>query len=64
MTTDVIGWGRAAATRLLELIDQREPTEFDLDPPRLVVRGSTGPAPVDVAAPRSKPKSKPKSKFT
>jgi len=64
VTTDVIGWGRAAATRLLELIDQREPTEFDLDPPRLVVRGSTGPAPVDVAAPRSKPKSKPKSKST
>jgi DNA-binding LacI/PurR family transcriptional regulator len=45
VTTDVLGWGRAAATRLLELVDQREPTEPTLAPPRLVVRGSTGPAP-------------------
>jgi LacI family transcriptional regulator, repressor for deo operon, udp, cdd, tsx, nupC, and nupG len=45
VTTDVLGWGRAAATRLLELIDQREPVEVTLCPPRLVVRASTGPAP-------------------
>ena len=43
--SDVIGWGRAAARRLLELIDQRPPTDVDLPPPRLVVRGSSGPAP-------------------
>ncbi|MGZ5405848.1 MAG: LacI family DNA-binding transcriptional regulator, partial [Nocardioides sp.] len=45
VTTDVTGWGRAAATRLLELIDQRDPVEVSLCPPQLVVRGSTGPAP-------------------
>ena len=46
VSTDVIGWGRAAARRLLDLVDQRPVTEADLQPPRLVVRGSTGPAPV------------------
>ena len=45
VSTDVIGWGRAAATRLLELVDDRPPTDVDLEPPRLVVRSSTGPAP-------------------
>ena len=45
VTTDVIDWGRAAAIRLLELIDQRPVTETTLEPPRLLVRGSTGPAP-------------------
>jgi len=45
VSTDVIGWGRAAARRLLELVDGRDVTEFPLQPPRLVVRGSTGPAP-------------------
>lgn len=45
VTTDAIGWGRAAATRLLELIDQRPATAAPLEPPRLLVRGSTGPAP-------------------
>ena len=45
--SDVIGWGRAAARRLLELIDQREATAVDLPPPSLVVRESTGPAPTD-----------------
>lgn len=45
VTTDVTRWGRAAATRLLELIDQRDPVEVDLCPPQIVVRGSTGPAP-------------------
>lgn len=45
VSTDVIEWGRAAATRLLELIDDRPATEVDLQPPQLVVRRSTGPAP-------------------
>ena len=52
VTSDVVGWGRAAATRLLDLIEQREPAEFALCPPRLVVRGSTGPPP---AAPSTLP---------
>jgi len=43
--SDVIGWGRAAARRLLDLVDHREATDLPLEPPRLVVRGSTGPAP-------------------
>lgn len=51
VTTDVTNWGRAAATRLLELIDQRKPTETSLSPPQLVVRGSTGPVPA-AAPPR------------
>ncbi|MGD9957924.1 LacI family DNA-binding transcriptional regulator [Nocardioides sp.] len=41
VSTDVIGWGRAAAKRLLELIEDRPATETHLQPPRLVVRGST-----------------------
>jgi LacI family transcriptional regulator, repressor for deo operon, udp, cdd, tsx, nupC, and nupG len=45
VSSDVIGWGRAAARRLLELIDQRPATASQLPPPRLVVRGSSGPAP-------------------
>lgn len=46
VSTDVIGWGRAAARRLLELIEGRPATETPLRPPRLVVRGSTAsPAP-------------------
>jgi DNA-binding LacI/PurR family transcriptional regulator len=43
--TDVVAWGRAAATRLLQLIDRQEPTPADLPSARLVVRSSTGPAP-------------------
>lgn len=43
--TDVVAWGRAAATRLLELIDNEEPTPADLPDARLVVRSSTGTAP-------------------
>ena len=43
VTTDVIEWGRAAATRLLELIDSQPPTDMILQPARLVVRASTGP---------------------
>ncbi len=42
--TDVVAWGRAAATRLLELIDDHDPTPADLPDARLVVRSSTGPA--------------------
>jgi DNA-binding LacI/PurR family transcriptional regulator len=45
VSTDVVAWGRAAATRLLDLVDGREPTPVDLPPARLVVRGSTGPVP-------------------
>jgi DNA-binding LacI/PurR family transcriptional regulator len=41
--TDVVAMGRAAATRLLELIDLQEPTPADLPDARLVVRSSTGP---------------------
>jgi DNA-binding LacI/PurR family transcriptional regulator len=43
--TDVVAWGRAAATRLLQLIDVEEPTPADLPDARLVVRSSTGPSP-------------------
>ena len=46
VSTDVIDWGRAAATRLLELVDQRPATDIQLPPPRLVVRGSSGPVPL------------------
>ena len=45
VSSDVIGWGRAAARRLLELIDQRPATDIALPAPRLVVRSSTGPVP-------------------
>ena len=45
VSTDVIGWGRAAAKRLLDLIEERPATEVTLQPPRLVVRGSTAAAP-------------------
>lgn len=45
VATDVIGWGQAAARRLLELVDQRPATEIELPPPRLVARGSSGPVP-------------------
>ncbi len=45
VSSDVIGWGRAAAVRLLELIDQRPATDIKLPLPRLVVRGSSGPVP-------------------
>ncbi len=44
VSTDVLGWGRAAAKRLLELVDQQPPTDSPLASPQLVVRGSTGPA--------------------
>jgi LacI family repressor for deo operon, udp, cdd, tsx, nupC, and nupG len=43
--TDVVAWGRAAATRLLQLIDAAELTPADLPEARLVVRSSTAPSP-------------------
>jgi len=42
--TDVVAWGGAAATRLLELIDDADQTPAELPDARLVVRSSTGPA--------------------
>lgn len=50
VSTDVVSWGAAAATRLLELVDGREPTPLDLPEARLVVRDSTGPAPSEEPA--------------
>lgn len=63
--TDVIEWGSAAATRLLELIGDRPATEVVLQPPQLVVRRSTGPAPAPGPAsstkkPRTPPKRRPR----
>jgi DNA-binding LacI/PurR family transcriptional regulator len=43
--TDVVAWGRAAATRLLQLIHLEDPTPADLPDARLVVRASSGPVP-------------------
>ena len=45
VSTDVVAWGRAAATRLLQVIDQEPLTPAELPDARLVVRASTGPAP-------------------
>lgn len=45
VSTDVVAWGRAAATHLLALIHAQEPPVADLPPARLVLRGSTGQAP-------------------
>jgi DNA-binding LacI/PurR family transcriptional regulator len=42
VTVDVTAWGRAAAQRLLQLIDVRDDEPAELPPARLVVRGSTG----------------------
>ena len=41
--TDVVGWGRAAAYRLLALVDGEKGCEIDLPSPVLVVRASTAP---------------------
>lgn len=43
VATDVVAWGRAAATRLLALIDGSEPPVVELPPARLVLRESTAP---------------------
>ena len=45
VAVDVIDWGRASARRLLELVDDQPATEIRLNPPQLLIRGSTGPAP-------------------
>jgi DNA-binding LacI/PurR family transcriptional regulator len=52
VSTDVVSWGAAAATRLLELVDGAEATPVELPPARLVVRESTGPAPVEHHTPK------------
>lgn len=44
VTSDAIAWGRAAATRLLEVVRGTPLTAVSLPPAQLVVRGSTGPA--------------------
>jgi len=41
--TDVVGWGRAAAIRLLALVDSEAVAEIDLPPPEFVIRASTAP---------------------
>jgi LacI family repressor for deo operon, udp, cdd, tsx, nupC, and nupG len=41
--TDAYGWGRAAATTLLELLDGQQPADVHLAPARFIVRDSTGP---------------------
>jgi DNA-binding LacI/PurR family transcriptional regulator len=51
VSTDVVAWGRAAATRLLEVIHEEPATPPDLPLARLVVRASTGPPPAVPATP-------------
>jgi DNA-binding LacI/PurR family transcriptional regulator len=41
--TDVVGWGRAAATQLLAAIDQETGNDIDLPAPEFVIRASTAP---------------------
>ena len=43
VNNDVVAWGRAAATRLLDLLDDEPPTPPNLPDSRMVVRASTGP---------------------
>jgi DNA-binding LacI/PurR family transcriptional regulator len=43
VTTDVLGWGRAAATALLDLVEGNPVADVELPPAQLVVRGSTAP---------------------
>jgi len=63
VSTDVIEWGRAAAMRLLELIEQTPATEVLLQPPQLVIRNSTGPAPSNgLAATNKKKRTPPKGR--
>jgi DNA-binding LacI/PurR family transcriptional regulator len=50
VSTDVVAWGRAAATQLLEMVDGATVSPVDLPPARLVVRASTGPAPLTAPA--------------
>jgi DNA-binding LacI/PurR family transcriptional regulator len=41
--TDVVGWGRAAATQLLAVIDREDGSDIDLPAPEFVIRASTAP---------------------
>jgi len=41
--TDVVGWGRAAANRLLAIVDGEVGAEIDLPAPEFVIRASTAP---------------------
>jgi LacI family repressor for deo operon, udp, cdd, tsx, nupC, and nupG len=41
--TDVVGWGRAAATQLLAVIDREAGSDIDLPAPEFVIRASTAP---------------------
>lgn len=45
VSTDVLGWGVAAAEALLALIEGADPVDIELPPASLVIRSSTGPAP-------------------
>ena len=49
VSMDVVTWGATAATRLLELVSGTPADHLDLPAARLVVRGSTGPAPTGPA---------------
>ncbi|MEU6579005.1 LacI family DNA-binding transcriptional regulator [Streptomyces sp. NPDC046805] len=44
-----VSWGRAAAQALVEVVEQGTAADVELDPATLVIRGSTGPAPVRAA---------------
>ena len=41
--TDVVGWGRAAASQLLAVVDRKADCEIDLPAPEFVIRASTAP---------------------
>ena len=41
--TDVVGWGRAAATQLLAVVDHETGSDIDLPAPEFVIRASTAP---------------------
>ncbi len=60
VSTDVVAWGRAAATRLLELIHGQSSTPADLPRARLVVRDSTAP-PTTSRPPRKRDSSRKRS---
>lgn len=52
--TDVVAWGRAAAARLLALVEDEDVPDVDLPPPHLVVRASTAPPPSSSRPARSR----------
>ena len=51
VASDPFAWGAAAARTLLARVDAESVPSVELDPARLVVRGSTGPAPADDRTP-------------